>query len=85
MAKYVKCLRDFLDPYSGVIFVRGQCFSHKDEANAEFHVLMGTLEYAEMPEADPEPEPESDPDPEYAAESDHGEVFDVPAAKKKGK
>lgn len=69
MAKNMTCLRDYLDPYTGQIHVRGQDFTHHDDANAEFHVQMGTLAYSTkakaakhpaLPEPEPEPEPEED-------------------------
>lgn len=51
----MRALRDFLHPHDSVIYVVGREFDLEDEALAEYLVGMGTLEYVDGDEIDPQP------------------------------
>lgn len=54
----MRALKDYLHPYDSVIYVVGTEFDLEgDDALCDFLVGMGTLEYADAPEVDPQPAP----------------------------
>lgn len=53
----MRALRDFLHPHENIIYVVGREFDLEDDALAEYLVGMGTLEYADEVEVDPQPAP----------------------------